>query len=268
MSIAIIFFICLFLGALIGFLAGLLGIGGGILLVPVLSMLLPQLGLAESGPAFVIAVATSLASIIFTAFSSTLTHHRLNNIDWSLAMWVTVSVALGAGLSSFFSGWFSTQLLKNVFAVTMAFVALRMVFSASVTPHIDAPAPNKLIIVPVCTVIGGLASLIGIGGGALIVPLLNQLGVDVKKAIGIAAVGSACIAVVAAVGYGFSGWDYFALEDGFLGYIYLPALAGVIITSSVSAPYGAKMVHRLPVKTLKRVFAGVLSVVVIKMVMS
>lgn len=263
-----VFLICLALGALVGFLAGLLGIGGGLVLVPVLSVLLHRLDIVEPQPAFLVAVATSLASIIFTSFSSALTHHKHNNVVWSLALWVLGGVAVGAGLSSFIAGAISIEALRTIFAVTVSFVALRMMFSSNLAQLTTNEQPNKWIMLPVSVVIGGLSALIGIGGGALIVPMLSQLRFDVKKAIGVASVAGTCIAVVATVGYVVVGWHKYALDDWFLGYIYLPALAGVIITSSFFAPIGAKMVHRLPVKVLKRLFAAFLLIVIVKMLLT
>ena len=262
-----VFVTCLILGAVVGFLAGLLGIGGGLVIVPVLSVLLFKLDIVGEQPAFMVAVATSLASIIFTCFSSALTHHRHDNVDWSLAAWVVVSVGLGAGLSSFLSIYISIEMLKTLFAVTVSFVALRMIFAASSDKEDQTLNPNKFVLVPVSMVIGSLSSLIGIGGGALIVPMLSQLRFNVKRAIGVGSVAGTCIAVVATIGYVSIGWQQYALADWFLGYIYLPALLGLIITSSIFAPIGAKLVHRLPVIVLKRLFAAFLFVVVLKMLL-
>lgn len=262
-----VFVTCLILGAVVGFLAGLLGIGGGLVIVPVLSVLLFKLNIVGEQPAFMVAVATSLASIIFTCFSSALTHHRHNNVDWSLAVWVIASVGLGAGLSSFLLVHISIEMLEILFAVTVSFVALRMIFASTTDKADETANPNKFILVPVSMAIGSLSSLIGIGGGALVVPMLSQLRFNVKRAIGVGSVAGTCIAVVATVGYVTIGWQQYALADWFLGYIYLPALLGLIITSSIFAPIGAKMVHRLPVIVLKRLFAAFLFVVVLKMLL-
>jgi uncharacterized membrane protein YfcA len=186
-----------------------------------------------------------------------------------LAVWIVGGVAAGAGLSSFLAGFVSVELLKLIFAVTVGFVAVRMAFASgktAIVAHNDKP--NRLVVMPLSVIIGGLSGLIGIGGGALIVPMLNQLQYDVKKAIGVASVAGTCIAVVATVGYVSTGWRHYALSDWFLGYVYLPALAGVILTSSFFAPIGAKMVHRLPVKVIKRLFAGFLFIVVLRMLLS
>lgn len=262
-----IFIIGLFLGAVAGFLAGLLGIGGGLVVVPVLSAVLYDLGIVEAKPAFLIAVATSLASIIVTSFSSALSHHRHHNIDWSLAGWITVGVSIGAALSSLLSGVFSVEVLKMVFAGTVTFVAVRMLFAAPPNPNEGVKPPNKWLIVPPSTVIGTLSGLIGIGGGALVVPLLARLNVGLKRAIGISTVASTCIAVMATASYIITGWGQYALSDWFLGYVYLPALAGIIITSPFFTPLGAKAVQRLPVKVLKRLFAAAMLVIAAKIVL-
>jgi uncharacterized membrane protein YfcA len=262
-----VFFICFAIGALAGFLAGLLGIGGGLVVVPVLSVVLHQLDIVAPQSAFLVAVATSLASIIFTSFSSAYSHHRHGNIDWPLAGWIIVGVTVGAALSSSMAGWFSVRALKMIFSMTLIFVALRMVFSASAATDPMAPRPSKWIVVPLGTVIAALASLIGIGGGALIVPMLTQLHFDVRKSIGVAAVGGTCIALVASIGYILTGWQQYALSDWFLGYIYLPALAGIISTSTLFAPLGVKVVHRLPIKVIRRLFSAFLLMVAIKVLL-
>ncbi|MFT5162146.1 MAG: putative membrane protein YfcA [Alteromonadaceae bacterium] len=264
--IVIIFLACLLLGAVVGFLAGLLGIGGGVLIVPILSAILYKLNIVAEQPAFLIAVATSLSSIIFTSFSSALSHHRYHKIDWSLAGWATVGVAFGAAVSSLFSGMIKIEVLKTLFAITMTFVAVRMAFSAGITSGHPQPRVNKLVLVPLTSLIGGLSSLIGIGGGALIIPLMGFFKVDIRKSIGIAAVAATCVASVASVGYIWVGRTHYQLADGFLGYIYLPALIGLIITSSAFAPLGAKIAQRVPVKMLKRLFAAFIALIVIKMV--
>lgn len=261
-----VFLICLALGALVGFLAGLLGIGGGLVIVPVLSALLYNMGIVDQQSAFLVAVATSLCSIIFTSFSSALTHHKQNNVNWSLAVRILGGVGLGAGMASFFAHKISADGLRTIFAVTVTFVAFRMAFSKTSAEEQDDIQPNMWLAMPVSAVIGALSSLIGIGGGALIVPMLSQLHYNVKKAIGVASAAGTCIAVVATVGYVTAGWNKHSIDEWYLGYIYLPALAGVIITSAIFAPIGARMVHRLPVKVLKRLFAAFLFAVVANMV--
>ncbi|MFT4927935.1 MAG: putative membrane protein YfcA [Phenylobacterium sp.] len=272
MTLLTVFLICLVVGALVGFLAGLLGIGGGLIIVPVLSAVLVELGIVGEQPAFLIAIATSLASIIFTSFVSALSHHRHRNVDWSLAGWVTIGVGVGAGLISFFSEQFSVALLKTIFALTVSFVALRMVLSATESASKSVveknKTPNKFILLPVSSIIGGLSTLIGIGGGALIVPMLSQMQVDVKKSIGISSVAGTCVAFVATTGYIGAGWGKYALSEWFLGYVYLPALAGIIITSSIFAPFGAKAVQRLPINVLRRIFAAFLLIVVLRMLLA
>lgn len=263
-----VFLICLVLGALVGFLAGLLGIGGGLVIVPVLSVLLFKMGIVDAQSAFLVAVATSLCSIIFTSFSSALSHHRHNNVNWSLSVWILVGVGIGSGIGSFCAEWISVEVLRIIFAATVSFVAFRMAFSRKGQTGETDIKPNLWLMMPISGVIGALSSLIGIGGGALIVPMLSQLKYDVKKSIGIASVAGTCIAVVATVGYVTSGWDEHSINDWYLGYVYLPALVGLVSTSSFFAPIGARMVHRLPVLVLKRIFAAFLFLVVLNMVLS
>src|SRR5690606_1414306 len=115
---------------------------------------------------------------------------------------------------------------------------------------------------------GGLASLLGIGGGALFVPVLNYYSVDMRRAIGCAAASGIAIAIFGSLGYVIAGWRHYQFEQGFIGYIYLPALLGIVSTSVFTAPLGARMTQRLPLLTVKRVFGVFLLLVSVKMILS
>ena len=116
--------------------------------------------------------------------------------------------------------------------------------------------------------LGGIASLLGIGGGALFVPMLNYFSLDMRRAIGCAAASGIAIAVFGSLGYVIAGWQHYQLSDGFVGYIYIPALLGIVATSVFTAPLGAKLTQRLPVLTMKRVFGVLLLLIAVKMMFS
>ncbi|MFC3031872.1 sulfite exporter TauE/SafE family protein [Pseudoalteromonas fenneropenaei] len=258
---------CALLGSVVGFLAGLLGIGGGLIIVPVLSSLLLNFQIVEADQVIVVAIATSLASILFTSTSSALAHHRNDNIPWQIAPWVMGGVALGALLSGFFAAWLPEQAVRIIFCVSVIAIALRMIFSKSHQEH-QKPLPSGGLLGAITTLMGSLSAMIGIGGGALIVPLLSHFSVDMKKAIGCAAACGIVIALFGSVGYVSSGWQHFAWQNGFAGFVYLPALFGIIVTSWFMAPLGAKATQHWPVKVIKRIFAALLVVIAIRMLMS
>lgn len=263
-TLLIIVAACSVLGVAVGFLAGLLGIGGGLLIVPVLSVLLPWLGIIDSEHAMVVAIATSLASIILTSSASARAHHGQQNVPWPVARWVVVGVSLGALCCAFIADDFSAQQLEWIFAVVVAFIAVRMALSAKQQEQ-HRPLPAGGVLAAASAFLGGLSSLVGIGGGALIVPMLSHFGLPVKRAIGVAAVSGIAIATFATVGYVVSGWSKYQWQSGFVGFVYLPALASIVITSTRMASVGARMAHRLPVATLKRGFAVLLTLITIKM---
>ena len=267
-DLVILIISCALLGCVVGFLAGLLGIGGGLIIVPVLSSLLVHFNVVAVDHVLVIAIATSLASILFTSTSSALAHHKNQNVPWEIAPWVMSGVGLGALISGFAASLIPEQLLRIVFAVSVMFIAARMVLSARNKPVAVKPMPRGPIIGAISAVMGGLSGLIGIGGGALIVPLLHYFSVDIKKAIGCAAACGIVIALFGSVGYISAGWQVTDLQHGFAGFVYLPALLGIVITSWFMAPIGAKATHYLPVSTIKKVFAVLLVIIALQMVFS
>ena len=257
---------CAMLGCAVGFLAGLLGIGGGLIIVPALSYLLVTFHVLDTERVFVVAIATSLASIIFTSTSSAFAHHKNNNIPWEIAPAVLVGVAIGALISGFLASFIPVSFLKTVFAISVVFIALRMVLAK---PQIkERKLPSTPILASLTALLGGVSGLIGIGGGALLVPFLTFFSVNMKKAIGCSAASGIVIAVFGTVGYVFSGLSTTNLADGFAGFVYLPALFGIVVTSAVFAQLGAKATQFLPVGIIKKIFAILLVIVAIRMLFS
>ncbi len=258
---------CALLGCGVGFLAGLLGIGGGLVIVPILSIILLHLEVLPPDQVVLVAIATSLASILFTSTSSAIAHHKNGNVPWNLAPWIMTGVALGALLSGFMAALLPEHLVRSVFAVSVVLIGLKMLFSStkSDTPT-ERKMPDKGVLTIFTTITGGLSAMIGIGGGAVLVPLLTFFSLDMKKAIGCASACGIVIALFGSIGYISSGSTHFALKDGFAGFVYLPALLGIVCTSWFTAPLGAKATNYLPVSTIKKIFAVLLFVMAANMI--
>ncbi|OEE66089.1 permease [Enterovibrio norvegicus FF-33] len=268
-ELLLLFIYCALLGCGVGFLAGLLGIGGGLVIVPVLTSILLYFSILPSEQVVIVAIATSLASILFTSTSSAIAHHKNGNVPWDLAPWIMTGVALGALISGFMAALLPEDVVRLVFAVSVVLIALKMLYSSRKKDDAtDRQLPNKGVLTLLTTITGGLSAMIGIGGGALLVPLLTFFSLDMKKAIGCASACGIVIALFGSVGYISSGSAHFALADGFLGFVYLPALFGIVCTSWFTAPLGAKATHHLPVPTIKKVFAVLLLAMAANMVMS
>jgi len=261
----IVFFSCIVLGSIVGFLAGVLGIGGGLIIVPTLVYLLPLLGI-NSDIVMPIALATSLGAIVITSSSAALAHHKNNNIDWDLAKPLMIVVALGALLGAFIADFLSAQALTNFFAVMVLLLALYMLMSIAFTK--DRTMPSTVVLQFISGLMGIIASLMGIAGGAILVPALTYFGLSMRKSIGIATVCGVMVALFGSLGYIITGLGQANLPSWSIGYIYLPALLGIIISSSLFAPIGVKYASKLPVKMLKKFFALFLILVAIKMLSS
>ncbi|WP_144206880.1 sulfite exporter TauE/SafE family protein [Shewanella donghaensis] len=260
---------CALLGVGVGFLAGLLGIGGGLIIVPILSSILLHFEILPAEQVVIVAIATSLASILFTSTSAAIAHHKNGNVPWGLAPWVMTGVALGALISGFMAALLPDKIVRLVFAVSVVLIALKMLYSSTKSDvSTQDKMPNKGLLTIFTTIIGGLSAMIGIGGGALLVPLLTYFSLDMKKAIGCASACGIVIALFGSIGYISSGSAYFSLEDGFAGFVYLPALLGIVCTSWFMAPIGAKSTQHLPVSIIKKLFAALLLVMAAKMMLS
>ena len=257
---------CAILGCGVGFLAGLLGIGGGLIIVPALSSLLLHFQVLPLEQIVIAAIATSLASILFTSTSSAIAHHKNGNVPWNLAPWIMTGVAFGALISGFMAALLPEKIVRLVFAVSAVLIAIRMFYSSTKSDSsTKRQLPNKGLLTIFTTITGGLSAMIGIGGGALLVPLLTFFSLDMKKAIGCASACGIVIALFGSIGYISSGSSEFALEDGFAGFVYLPALLGIVCTSWFTAPLGAKSTHYLPVSAIKKIFAALLLVMAANM---
>lgn len=264
MIISIWIFAYLALGAVAGFLAGLLGIGGGLILVPCLAMIFAAQPGFPAGELLHMALGTSMASIIFTALASLRAHHAHGAVLWRVVATITPGILLGTAAGSVIAAQVPARPLAIFFAFFVCCVALQMALNLKPKPSRALPGPAGVS--GVGFGIGVLSSLVAIGGGALTVPFLSWCNVRVQQAIGTSAAVGLPIAIGGSVGYVVNGWHQEALPSGSLGYVYLPALAILVVATILTAPLGAQTAHRLPVATLKRAFAGLLVLLAAKMV--
>jgi uncharacterized membrane protein YfcA len=252
------------LGAFAGFFAGMLGIGGGLVLVPALAMLFAAQAQFAASDVLHLALGTSMASIIFTALSSLRTHHRHGAVLWPVVATITPGILVGTALGTVLASNVPTRPLAVFFACFVCVVALQMALNLKPKPSRELPGKSGIGAVGIG--IGILSALVAIGGGAMTVPFLTWCNVKVQNAIGTSAAVGLPIALGGSAGYIFNGWNETGLPPGSIGYVYLPALAVLVLATMVTAPVGARLAHRLPVATLKRIFAGLLILLAAKMV--
>lgn len=244
------------LGAVAGFLAGLLGIGGGLVIVPALVALFSWQAFPPD-LMMLMALATSLATIIFTAMASIWAHHRLGGIAWPIVLRLLPSIVLGTVSGSVIAEHLSTITLCWICAVYMIVVGLQMAFKHQ--PKITTGRPVSVgIDLVVGLVIGGMSALVGIGGGTLSVPYLLGRGQSMKNAVAISSVCGFPIALVGTISYMYLGWYSPLLPVGSVGYVYMPAFLSIISLSILTAPLGAKVSHKIPAQQLKQIFSLVL----------
>lgn len=250
------------LGAVAGVLAGLLGIGGGLVIVPMLVFAFTWQGLPAEHMMH-LALGTSLASIIFTAVSSFMAHHKRGAVRWEVVRRITPGIIIGTLAGTFLAAALSTTFLKIFFAIFLYFVAWQILSGRKPQPGRELPGHGGML--GIGGGIGVFSSLVGIGGGTLSVPFMLWCNIGLHQAIGTSAAIGFPIAVAGTIGYIFNGWPVADLPAWSLGYIYLPALAGIVAASVLTAPWGVRLAHSLPVAKLKKIFAILLLAVASRM---
>lgn len=244
------------LGLCTGFLAGLLGIGGGMLIGPFMTLIMSGQGVAAD-LAVKMAIATSMATIIFTSVSSVRAHHKRGAVRWNIVQGLAPGIVLGGAVASL--GIFAVlkgTTLALIFAAFIGFSATQMFLDKKPKPGREMPGTQGQV--GVGGVIGLVSGLVGAGGGFISVPFMVACNVPIINAVATSAALGFPIALANAVGYAISGYGIDGLPPGSLGYIWLPALVVIAACSVSTAPLGAKMAHRLPIARLKRLFAIVL----------
>ncbi len=259
-------------GVFVGFFAGLLGIGGGSVMVPILSLTFVKLGYSNEHVIHM-ALATSMATILPGAFASTRTHHAHKAVNWEVVKKMTPGILVGTLLGTVFAYFSSTAFLKYFFVGFMFFLAAQLVFGLK--PEVDKSEaqanrtlPKTAGMVSFGALMGFVSSLAGIGGAVLTISFLTWCNVKIHEAIGTSAAVGFPIALAGTVGYVVTGMMDHDLPEWSLGYVYMPAFFGIAITSFFVAPIGAKLAHKLPVVVLKKVFMVFLVALAVKMAIS
>lgn len=234
-----------------GFLAGLLGIGGGLVIVPAL-----YLWLAPAYPehAIHVAVATSLATIVFTAASSVYAHHRHGAVDWPMAGRLVPGLILGALAGAAVASWLAGALLTAVFGVFCLLAGTRMLAAAAAAVPAGVHRPGGAATTAAGLGIGAVSAIVGIGGGTLTVPYLTLRGVDMHAAVATSAACGLPIAVAGVGGFIGMGLEAAGVPPHSLGFVWGPAVAGIAAAGVVAAPLGARTAHRSTRAALRRVF--------------
>lgn len=244
------------LGIVAGFLAGLLGIGGGMIMVPFITAMLGHRGV-PADLAVKMAIATSMATIVFTSASSVRAHHRRGAVRWDIVRHLAPGIVLGSLVAS--AGVFA--LLKGrplaiFFGLFVGFSATRMLLASAATP--DRTMPGTAGLWAAGGGIGFLSGLVGAGGGFISVPFMTRRNVPIHAAVATSAALGFPIALANVVGYVASGLQVDGLPPASVGYVWLPALAVIAVFSMLLAPLGARAAHALPVAKLKRIFGCLL----------
>lgn len=248
----------LVLGAAAGVVAGLFGIGGGVLIVPVLVLTFELQGMSSDVLTHT-AVATSLATIVVTSISSTMAHHKKGAVRWDIFKPVTLGILLGAFLGVKTAGQMSGEWLQITLGCFLTLVSIQLAFNLK--PNESELAINNRNLAAAGGVIGWLSSIFGIGGGTLSVPYFSWRRLPMQQAVATSAACGLPIALIGALAYIWEGWQNPSMPEYSAGFIYLPALFGIILTSSIFAKLGVKLAHSLPGHQLKRIFAVFLFVI-------
>jgi len=240
------------IGLAVGFLAGLLGIGGGAIMVPLLVFVFAAKGFPPEHLMH-LSVATALATIVFTSLSSVRAHQRFGAVEWPIVRAMAPGIVAGAFGAALAAGLVPTRPLMAGFGLFMFYTATQMLIDVKPRPGRALPRPAGLFAAG--AVIGGLSSLLAVGGAFLSVPFLTWCNVPIKRAIGTTAANGFPIAAAGSIGYIVQGAMTEGLPQGSLGYVYLPALALIAVTSMIAAPFGARLVHRAPIRPIRMAFA-------------
>lgn len=242
----------LVLGGIVGFIAGLLGVGGGGILVPFLSLMFIEMGVTKEEVMHV-ALGTSMACIIVTSLSSLHAHHKKGAVQWSIVRGMSLGVILGTFTATFVASHLNSIYLAFVFACFMIWTAVKLVRKR----HSDNPCKekNKVKLFLPAFGIGNISALVSIGGGSLTVPFLVKQNIDIKSAVGTSAAIGLPISIAGTLGYLLNGSTASEAITSQVGFIYLPAVILISLSSFLLAPLGVRVSHQLEVQTLKTLFA-------------
>ena len=254
-------------GVVAGLLAGLLGVGGGIVIVPMLYHIFIYMKI-DISMAMPLAIGTSLSTIVVTSIISARSHHKKGGIDWELSKRWIPFVILGVFLGAFSSKFIDGSSLKFMFGILLLLVSINMIISSFKTLVIAESLPGKVGQSIFGVLLGGFASLLGIGGGTLMVPLLSLYSFPIHRAVSTASLFGLIISIPATISYIVVGWNTENLPFASTGYVNWLAFAVLVPMTMFFAPYGVKLAYKLNVKQLKLVFAIFLACVGIKMLIA
>ncbi len=252
------------MGAVAGLMAGLLGIGGGIIIVPVLALVFQGQGV-DMAVLMHVAIGTSLATIVVTSLSSIRAHQKRGAIDWAVFRFITPGILVGALAGAAIADMLSGHSLQLIFAVFMLLVASQMARGNVAKPHRQLPGRGGMLVAG--GIIGTVSSLMGVGGGSMSVPFLTWCNMAVRRAVATSAAIGLPIAVGGVLGYLINGWGVPARPPYSVGFVNLPAFLGIVGASTAFAPLGARIAHTIPPTILKRVFAVFLGVLGVKLLL-
>jgi uncharacterized membrane protein YfcA len=253
------------LGLVVGFFAGLLGIGGGIIIVTALVFLFGAQGFPTDRIVH-LALGTSLATIVFTSLSSVRAHHAYASVRWDILRRAAPGVVIGTALGTALADALPSHYLAIFFTGFVYYSAVQMWLDLEPRPARTLPGAAGMLAASVA--IGAISSLVGAGGGVISIPLMILCNVSMRHAIGTSAALGLPIAIAGTAGYVLTGLDKSHLPALSLGYVYIPALIGIVLGTFVTVPYGARAAHRLPVRILKKLFGLIFFVLATKMLVS
>jgi uncharacterized membrane protein YfcA len=257
--------IYLLMGLFVGFFAGLLGIGGGLILVT----LMVYLFTLQDFPAdrlLHLALGTSIASIVFTSISSLRAHRKHGAVRWDILRVAIPGLVVGTLLGTIVADLLKSKYLAIFFVIFVYYSAVQMF--ANVKPKPTRQLPGKPGMTLTATIVGVISSLVGVGGGVMTIPLMSLCNVPMRQAIGTSAALGLPIAIAGTVGFIVTGLGKDHLPALSVGYVYLPALVGIVIGTFVTVPWGARMAHTMPVTRLQKIFAVILFILATRMLWS
>lgn len=253
------------LGIAAGFAAGLLGIGGGGLMVPILTSIFIAMGIDKSSVVH-LALGTSMCSIVITSISSLRAHHAKGGVLWHVVKQITPGIVVGTFAATFLAASINATALAFFFTCFMSYVSVQMLLA--IKPKPSRTLPNRFGLFAAGSGIGGLSALVSIGGGSLSVPFLTWCNTPIKKAIGTSAAIGLPLSLAGSAGYLLNGLQVDLQVEFAIGFVYWPAVILISVMTAIFAPIGAKVAHTLPVPVLKKVFALLLFSLSMKMLWS
>lgn len=264
MELNLIYLWFILAGTFAGFCAGLFGVGGGLIIVPVLMAIFKSYGYSADVITHM-AVGTSLATIMVTSISSMMSHNRHGAVRWDIWRHMSLGLVLGSLIGAWIADLLDGKVLSGLIAVMAILMGIKMLTAKKTSVISNAQLPSVSVQFGVSGLIGATSALFGIGGGSLTVPFLNKFGLPMQQAVGTSAACGLPIAIAGAIGFAVFGQDVVGLPKEAIGFVHISAFVCISIASFIMAKVGAKLAHKLPAIMLKRAFGGLLVVVGLQM---